>query len=128
MKLKIDGIEREYREVKRKASPGELIKITYDGFGSGACDGDYFKVGNIARVKIMGDDDVIADFKGLGNAYVYNSGTWHVNHSAYVVLEPVETEIDSLVSELSRRIDEIIEEVSDLKAQIQALFNVKNRP
>ena len=84
----LGGVEREYREVKRKAAVGERIKVTVSGsFGDGThCAGD---------VKYVIFADRWDDGTGVSVDYVkrqateWNEGTG-INHDRYVVLEPTD--------------------------------------
>lgn len=91
-----DGVV--YREVNRKAQEGELIKIVDDS--DQGSNGYFFKVGNIAEVTDVRslNGDIVADFNGQGNEYVYDVGRWWVANREYVVLEPL-TETDTDVTE-----------------------------
>lgn len=82
----LGGVLREYREVKRKASEGDLIKVV--GLKNGSCGGRYYQIGNVAKVQCTYSNhgNVVANFEG--NDYVYDSGKWSVGYEDYVVLEP----------------------------------------
>lgn len=88
----LGGIEREYREVKRKAAVGERIKIvSADNTGGAYFDGDVFTV-----------DDYAGGYDDTGHVVVEsiaNSGNYdgQIDAWEYVVLEP--TDIIRLVSE-----------------------------
>lgn len=72
----LGGIEREYREVKRKAGVGERIKIVAKGFS-------YFDLGEVVH----------ADAPGLASNSVRAVGdglSQYVEDSEYVVLEPTD--------------------------------------
>ncbi|MEC0167886.1 hypothetical protein [Paenibacillus graminis] len=90
----LGGTLREYREVKRKAAVGELVKV----FGHGRSDGN-----GVFRV-----DSIIDEDDGCGETIRYVSGgrtlgTPYYNGGAYVVLEP--TEILVIDGERLREVD-----------------------
>ncbi|MGG0757539.1 hypothetical protein [Brevibacillus laterosporus] len=73
-----NGVKREYREVKRKANVGELVKAVETQI-------PVFREGDIGKF-VGGIYNV--DFSGQGNVEVEGDGNWHVR--SYVVLEPTD--------------------------------------
>lgn len=84
----LGGVSREYREVKRKASVGERIKVTDD-----TC--DQYTAGKVYEVR-EDDGDVI-------RIDSYNGGTVYMDKDEYVVLEP--SDILRINSERFRMVD-----------------------
>ncbi|MEK5178498.1 hypothetical protein [Paenibacillus odorifer] len=70
----LGGVLREYREVKRKANVGELVKVTDDTCYQYTAGKVY-----IAQEETLGYGDIRIDS--------YNGGTVHLNAGEYVVLE-----------------------------------------
>ncbi|MGG0793156.1 hypothetical protein ABE137_03890 [Brevibacillus laterosporus] len=73
-----NGVNREYREVERSASIGELVRAV-------ETQAPFFREGDIGKF-VGGAYNV--DFSGQGNAKVEEDGIWHVR--SYVVLEPTD--------------------------------------
>lgn len=83
----LGGIQREYREVKRKARVGELVKIT------GKSGHEPFNIGDILAVTVRGSNYACFDEYEIGAR----------DYEEYVVLEP--SEIIRIDSERLRMVD-----------------------
>lgn len=85
----LGGIEREYVEVESKANVGDYVVVseTFD------LDEEFYDIGHIGKVleKTDFDDDILVDFNGYNNDFVYDGGHWWVgkdSESLYKTLSP----------------------------------------
>jgi hypothetical protein len=122
------GLQREYREVKRKAAVGERIKITATNYVD-----EIFGVGDIGTV-IDADTPLLVDFNG--NERVYGDGEWFVGpregRAEYVALEPISAPLSTppsvglsnfppdrqtaeIIANLAQRMTSLETEVAELK-------------
>ncbi|NMF00034.1 hypothetical protein [Aneurinibacillus aneurinilyticus] len=110
--VKHDG--EVYVKEARTAEVGEKIIVVDDGPGTGACDGKFFRKGNIAIART----EEYADFSG--NDCVYGHGQWSINTSAYNVLVPLKHGAKVTVEGVEYEVSDLPPSTADLVVVVDA--------